>query len=176
MCDPKTMGMLSIGSQIAGGLMGAKGAYDQASTQKSILAVQAAIAQQNEQIANEQASVALENGQVAEQNSRLQTAQVFGAQRAALAANGVDLGEGSPNDILTTTKFLGERDALTIRDNATRQAWGYQVQGVNAANNAQLMQLAGGNINPAMSTAGSLLTTAGSVVSTWYKLNKEGTF
>ena len=48
-------------------------------------------------------------------NRRLQTRRVKGAQRAALAANGVDIGVGSAAESLATTDIVGERDANTIR-------------------------------------------------------------
>ena len=45
-----------------------------------------------------------------------------------MAANGVDLSSGSPLDILGDTAMYGELDALTIRSNAEREAYGYRVQ------------------------------------------------
>lgn len=172
--DASALGLVSMGSTLLGGLIGAKGAYDSASSQKNILAVQALLSRQNAKTAEAQALLAEQNGQVAEGNARLRTAQIFGTQRAALAANGVDLGEGSANDVLTTTAFMGERDALTIRDNAARQAWGYRVQGVNAENSAMLNDMAGDAISPGTMAAGSLLATAGSVANTWYSMSKQG--
>ncbi len=174
MCDAKTMGMASLGTQALGGIMGATGAYQQSSAQKATLAVNAAISRQNAQIAQQQSDIALQNGQTAEQNARLRTAQTFGGQRAALAANGVDLGEGNANEVLTTTAFMGERDALTIRDNAARQAWAYQVQGANAMANAGLKQAASDSVNPLLAGATSLLGSATAVSSRWYNMIKQG--
>lgn len=164
------VGVAGLGAQLLGGLLGAKGAYDSANAQRDAYAIKAAIARQNAQIAEQQAQVALQNGQVAEQTSRLRTAQTFGAQRAALAANGVDLGEGNANEILSSTAFMGERYALTIEDNAARQAWGYRIQGVNATNEDMLYSRAESAINPELSATTSLLGTAGHVASGWYNL------
>lgn len=169
MCDPRTF---SIGAQVLGSVLGAGGAYEQSSANKQALAIQSAVAAQNAQIARQQAAIALQIGQTEEQNQRLRTGQVLGAQRAAMAANGVDLGEGSPNDVLTTTKYVGERDSLAIRDNAARQAWGYQVQATNADNNALLFQHSSDAIDPTLSAATSLLGSAGQVASSWYSLSK----
>lgn len=171
--DSSAFQMFSMGSTLLGGLLGAKGSYDSAKASKQAYAIQASIARQNAMIAGQQARIALANGQTAEGNVRLRTAQVFGAQRAAMAANGVDLGEGSPSDVLTTTAFMGERDALTVRDNAAQQAWGYRVQGVNASNNARLLDDAGDAVSPGMAAAGSLLATAGSVAGQWYGTEKK---
>lgn len=173
MADASTFGLLSMGSTLLGGLLGAKGSYDSAKASKHAYAIQASIARQNALIAGQQADIALQNGRTAEGNVRLRTAQVFGAQRAAMAANGVDLGEGSPNEVLTTTAFMGERDALTVRDNANRDAWGYRVRATDASNNAMLLNNAEDGVNPGLSAAGSLLTTAGSVAGTWYSMKQQ---
>ena len=171
--DSSPFGYLALGSQLLGGLLGAKGTYDQAQTQKDTLAVNSAIALRNAQIATQQAAVARQEGQLSVNTSQMRTGQMFSSQRASMAANGVDLGEGSPNDILTSTAFMGARDALVVQDNATRRAWAYDMQADNYTTNANLLDKAGNNINPLFSAGGTLLASAGSVASTWYKLNKQ---
>ena len=53
------------------------------------------------------------------------------AQRVALAANGVDLTEGSDPEILTSTDVLGEGGYNTIHANAVRATWGQRTQATN---------------------------------------------
>jgi hypothetical protein len=93
-----------------------------------------------------------------------------------LAANGVDLGEGSAANILTTTDVMGEIDANTIAGNAVRSAWGYRTQAVNQTNQALTSRTAAGAINPGQAGFTSLLTGAGSVASNWYRYDKAGAF
>jgi hypothetical protein len=119
---------MGIGAAAAGAIMSAGSAYQQAQGQRSSLQYQASVARANAVFAGDQASDAIRNGQTVEGNQDLKTGQMLGMQRAHLAAGGVDLGEGSANDILATTKFMGERDALQIHDNAMMQAWGYRTQ------------------------------------------------
>lgn len=130
----------------------AVGAYQSAQAQKTA-------DRTNAQLETDQASAAITAGQTREQASRLNTAQVYGGQRAALAANGVDLGTGSATDILATTQMVGNRDAAAIQDNALREAWGFK-------SNAAVSTAAADSINPFEAAAGSLLgsatTTAGS--------------
>ncbi len=161
---------------IIGGSMGmqAMGAYSSSQAQKAGMKYQAQIAANNATIAQEQASIAIQDGQRQEQTQDLKTGQIYGAQRAAMAANGVDLGEGSANEVLTTTKFMGNRDALTIRDNAMRQAWGYDVQSQNFLDSSAADKAVGDSINPMMSAATSLLGSAASASSTWYAAQKAG--
>ena len=174
MSGATSLAYVSMGSQVLGGLLGAKGSYDSAQASKTAYAIQAAVAQENARVSQEQARLALEAGTVNEQTVRLKTAGMFGAQRTAMAANGIDLGEGTATDILTTTKYMGERDALTVRDNAARAAWGYRVQANNQLNQASAYSVAGSAINPTMAAAGSLLSTAGSVAGSWYGMSKQG--
>lgn len=151
----------------------ALGAYGNAKAQKGTLGYEAAVAVNNQTVANYQADLAIQNGVVAEQNQQLKTAGMMGDQRAALAANGVDLGTGSATEILATTKSMGERDALTIRDNAARQAWAYKNQAMGYAAEAGADTSSANGINPIMSGATSLINSATSVSGSWYNYNKS---
>ena len=119
---------MGIGASAAGAITSAGAAYGQAQSQRSALEYQASVSRSNAALAAAQGSDAIRNGQTAEGNQDLKTGAFFGAQRAQMAANGVDLGSGSPNDVLATTSFMGQRDALQIHDNAMMQAWGFKTQ------------------------------------------------
>lgn len=84
--------------------------------------------ERNAQIARYQAEDAIKRGDVAAERRLTQSQQVMGAQRAALASQGVDVNSGSAAEAQASTAYLGELDAVTIRNNAAREAWGYQVQ------------------------------------------------
>ncbi len=155
----------------AGSASSAIGASKSAQAQKATLAYEAAVAANNQKIAEQQAQLAEQNGAVAEQTSELRTAALKGDQRAAMAANGVDLGVGSAAEILATTEFMGKRDALTIRDNAARQAWALREQGKGYLSEAAADTAASDAINPSLAAVTSLLGSAGSVASSYYKYN-----
>lgn len=167
------MGPIGLGLQTAGAVSGAVGAYRSAAGQRAALQYQSAVASNNAQIAQDQQRFALINGEQEEQASQLKTAALMGDQRAALAANGVDLGEGSANEILATSKFMGARDALTIRDNAARQAWAYGQQAKGFGNEAAIDTATAKAMSPSSAALGSLLTGAGSVASSWYRYNSS---
>lgn len=82
----------------------------------------------NAAFAEEQAADALTRGAQAVSRSRADTAQLHGAQRAALAASGVDVNSGSAAELQGDTVELGELDALLIRNNAAREARGFAFQ------------------------------------------------
>lgn len=147
--------MIGLGAEGAGGLMAGYGAYESTAARKSMLNMDA-------QIADWQSSQALVSGQAAEEASQLQTGALFGRQRANLAANGVRLGSGSALDVLASTRYIGDVNAATIHNNALRQAWGYSSQ-------ASIDRSAAAALSPVSSGLTTLLGTAGSVASSWYR-------
>jgi hypothetical protein len=64
-----------------------------------------------------------------EQRHRQTTNRLIGSQRAAFAASGVDVSDvdSTAGDVFADTAALSEIDAMTIRTNAAREAWGYRM-------------------------------------------------
>lgn len=148
-------------------------AFQQARAQKALMKYKAKIAKNNAQIMEYQAQQEGEIGAAREQVSRLNTAQMFSAQRAAMAANGIDLGEGVATDVLASTKFMGERDALTIRDNAARNMWAIRLKKQGYLDDAAFETANANSISPFGSALGSLMGNAGTVAS-MYKTYQAG--
>ena len=163
-----SMVMAAVGMQATGAAGNTVGAYYGAKSQKSSLEFQAQLDDINARLAESSAQSILFQGQREEQRSRLQTAQVKSAQRVALAANGVDLTEGSAAELLTSTDVLGEADANTINANAVRAAWGQRSQATNMQIDAMGKRTAARAINPNMAAASTLLNGATQVASSWY--------
>lgn len=157
MATPSPMGSASIGLQVAGSIMSAAAAYNQGMQQKAVLGYQAAVATNNANTEKALAGLQLQIGAQQEQTVRIQGAQKFGAQRAQMAANGVDLGFGTAHEVLTSTQYETQTNALTIRDNAARAAWSDQAQAVNFQNEAAADNVMSSNISPGMNAATSLL-------------------
>lgn len=160
--------------QGAGAASSAVGAYYGAQSNKISLGLQANLADTSARVSESAAQATLLTGQREEQKSMLATASLKSAQRVGMAANGVDLGEGSPLNVLTTTDTMGQIDANTIKANAIKSAWGYRMQGVNQTNQANMSRAAADAINPTQSAISSLLGSAGSVASSWYMFGKNG--
>ena len=151
MCELMTM--LTIGSTIMGGV----GAIQQGQSQAKAARYNAQVADMNARMADRAAKDALERGALEEQKQRQKTAQLMGQQTAAMAANGVDIGFGSPLDLLVDTATLGELDALTIRTSAYREERDIRQQGANyrgqaAMNRAQASSASTGSFLGAMGT------------------------
>lgn len=163
-------------SQIGGSVSGAVGSYYSSKSQASSLKFQSDIAGINARIAELGAQQELYKGQQQVGALTMKAGQVKSSQRAAMAANGIDLGEGNAAEVQASTDIMKEIDKNTIEANAVRSAWGYRTQSVNYQNEALIRSATADNINPFASAATSLLGSAGSVAGTWYNYqrNKEG--
>lgn len=165
----EALAMSSIAMSTAGAITGATGSYYQSQANQAAYNYQAQVAQNNRQYGEWQAQDAIRRGQIAENVSRSRTAQLRGTQRASLAARGIALDEGSALNILSDTDFMGDLDALMIRDNAAREAWGLREQGKSQGADAILMRGRANAESPLFSGASSLLAGAGQVASQWYR-------
>lgn len=160
---------ISAATSVIGLGLQAYGAMTSSNAQKNAYEYQAQVSANNAKIAEWNAQDALRRGEQAEIDQRRKMAALKGNQRATLAARGLDISEGSALNILTDTDYFGEYDALTIRNNAEKQAWGARVEGNNASANSELLRMRAAAENPIMEGAGTLLAGAGSVADRWYR-------
>lgn len=150
-------------------VMGAVSSANQSAQQKAAYNYQAGVDKNNAMIANWNAEDAARRGESDLVAQQRKTAALMGAQRATFAGRGIDLSDGSALNILSDTAYLGEQDALTVKDNTAKNVWAAKVQASNETANAGLHQMQSDNQNPLMAGATSLLTGAGQVASSWYK-------
>ena len=85
----------------------------------------------NQAFAELNAEDAIARGKKDADNYRKAVRKLMGAQRAQTAGQGVDVSTGSARDIQLDTARLGEQDALTIENNAFREAFGYKVEALD---------------------------------------------
>lgn len=71
---------------------------------------------------------------------RVEGQQMIGTQRAAMAASGGVVDQDTNALIQQDTAQLAEFDALTIANNAAREAYGYEVQRADALDTAKNLQ------------------------------------
>jgi len=132
--------LATIGSvaSLAGGAVGAYGAIESGEASGAAASYQSQVAANNAIIAGENAQYAKAAGEVQVTASELKTAATIGAIKTNQAASGLDVNSGSNEDVQSSAKELGELDALTVRNNAARQAYGYQVQSTSFTQQSQL--------------------------------------
>lgn len=80
----------------------------------------------NEKVARQAGQDAVRRGQAEAGQQRLRASRMLGQQKVALAASGVDASVGTPADVMADSARMAELDALTIENNAAREAWGIQ--------------------------------------------------
>ncbi|MFP5337511.1 MAG: hypothetical protein ACLGIW_03285 [Gammaproteobacteria bacterium] len=144
------MAAIPIAMSLAGGMMGAQNARQQG-------AFQEAMAEQNAAYKEAAAQDAEKRGAVDADRYRRQVGQLIGTQRTGFAANGIDVNSGTASEIQDDTAAFGEFDALTIANNAAREAWGYRVGAQNDLMNGRMAQS-----NARSAATGSILGGVGS--------------
>lgn len=198
--NAQTLALTSAIMQTGGAVNGGIGSYFGAATQKANLRGQAAVAEANARISDTNIRMANVNARISELGAQsvlrqgqheagrltLQAGQLKSRQRTSMAANGIDISQGNAAEILASTDLMKEADVSTIEANATRSAWGYRTEALNAKaqainagtqsmnfrNQAMVSQAAGSAISPIGSTATSLLGSAGSVADAWYRYSE----
>ena len=166
MCTPILAGLALQG---LGAIAQARGQRQAAAAKANEYEYQAKIDDNNRKVALWKAQDAQDRGAKDEAALRIKVAKLKGRQKSALAASGVEIGDGSALDILGDTAALGELDALTIRSNAEREAYEQKVNASNLAANAGMKRMGAGNaiIAGRIGSMTSLLTGAGSIASQW---------
>lgn len=153
----------------------AVGAYGAITTGEA----EAGAAHYNANIQRQNAAISRKNAEIAEQSGEAQMGIQGQKTRAGIAetaanqsASGVDVSSGSYTNVRSSERELGEMDALTIRANAAREAYGYrnkavseEAQGVLSDFEAKSAKKAAG-INAASTLLGGA-SQAGSQYESW---------
>lgn len=123
------MALIPAAIAVVGGVMQAQNSKQQGDYSSDML-------QKNAAFKNKAADETEIAGNTSADWQRVKTKQAIGTQRTALAANGVDVNSGSASQLQDDTAMLGELDALTIQNNAAREAYGYRVQATQDLDNS----------------------------------------
>lgn len=172
------LGYASTGLNVAGGAVGALGAIQTAQAQAGAAKENAAIATINQNQATENATLAGEAGSaqagIQSQKARAQVGSIIANQ----AAGGIDVNTGSAKDTQLSERDVGELDALQVRSNATKEAYGYQTQATSFGDTAALDTTEAKNDQTAggINAASTFLGGAGSAASNYAKYQLSGGF
>ena len=101
---------------------------------------QASALTQNAAYLNRAANDARYRGVVDADTQRVQTQNMIGTQRAAMAGNGGVVDEGSNALLQQDVAQYGELDAMIISNNAAREAYGYETQATGNLANASTLK------------------------------------
>jgi hypothetical protein len=159
----------SIYASVAGAGLSAMSAYQGAKSQQAAATAQAQANAANAATADQQARDAAARGDLEQQRLGRKVADVRGRQRAALAANGLDLSFGSPADVQAETDYYGMQDQMTVGENTSREDYFYRDTASNARRAGGYASATASSYNPLGSAAGSLLTSGGQIAEKWYR-------
>lgn len=167
---------VAIAATVAGGVMQAAGQAQQASAASKAAAYNAQVSQRNSEVAIQNARLASEAGTAEVASQELKNRALSGEMAANQGASGVDVGSGSFKAVNESERQLGQLDAMTIRSNATKEAYGYETQAQNFQAQSSLDTAESKNASTAgkYAVAGTLLGTLGSATSQWQQFQLQG--
>ncbi|MBF0164472.1 MAG: hypothetical protein HQM01_08265 [Magnetococcales bacterium] len=170
------MAQASLAMSGIGAVTSMIGQQQSAAAQSAAAHYNAQVARNNQQIAQQNADLAQQEGQARLTQQRMKSRSLMGAQRAALAANGLEIGSGSALDLQADSAMLSEWDARMIQYNTDKSAWNYTVQGQDFGAKAGLLDAQGTWASAAGNVAGmnSLLGGVGSAADKLYMFKKDG--
>lgn len=117
----------------------------QSAATKSQAAFQSGQFETQARLSELQAESAITRGRQEETEAKKKTKILIGRQRAALSAQGIEISSGSALDIQIETAEAGAVDALTIKNNAFREATGHRIEAIDLRSQAGFARSAGKN-------------------------------
>jgi hypothetical protein len=170
-----TAGNTNLALGAAGGAVSLFGAISKANNTITADNAQANQLQINAGNAEQAAASAVTTGIATAANTETKGAQTVASQRAAMAANGIDVNAaGTAANVQASTQYITKQNVDTITANAARTAMGYTQQEQSDISNAAAYRSAAASVSPTMAGATSLLTSASSVASNWYRNQRAG--
>lgn len=129
---------IEVGVAVAGAAASAYGAMQSAHAQAESGKFNAQLAKNNATIAAQNADYAGKAGEAEAGVQQMKNRAKIGGILANQAASGIDVNSGSAVDIRQSAAELGQLDTETVRANAARKAYGYQIDEVDAKNQSKL--------------------------------------
>jgi hypothetical protein len=178
MTSPTAIAGVGMGASAGGSLLGFLGAKQEGAAQSQMYQYQGGIAQLNKKIALQNADYAREVGEQESVRYGMKARFAEGKTKAAQGASGIDLGSGSSVDVRTSQHDIAQMDLATIRNNAARKAYGYEVEGVQDEAQSNLYGMAASNAEKAgnIKAMGSLISGVSSVSSKWLQGQSVGIY
>lgn len=156
--------------QAEGARVSAEGQRRAAESRSKAAMYRAAVARNNEQLARQYAGMERKAGDIEAEKVGMKTRQNLGTAKAIQAASGLDVGSGSAADVRQSIKNLGALDAETIRSNASKRAFGYDISATQQAATAELADME----SQAEIESQGYITKAGEYVAKGYEYAAKG--
>lgn len=170
------MGAVPLIAMGASALLSAGGAVMGAINQGNQASYQAAIANQNADVAAKQAGYVRQQGERQEQEEIWKARAFVGEQEAEQASSGLDISSGTPADVRESTKLMARTGFRNIRDNTARSALGYDQEAINQRAQAKMHKAEAGQttMNAVLGATGSLLGSASGIGNKYLDMKRTG--
>ena len=132
----------SLAGMGAATLINAFGSIGLTSKSNAIAQSQANIARINAQQMEWAAQQRMRSAEKDQVRMTMEAGQTKASQRAAIAANGLAVGEGGSVELLASTDIIKEIESNQIKENAVRDAWGMRIQATNYQGQALMSEAA----------------------------------
>ena len=152
MCDfgiSESIAIAGIVAALASTAVSITAGMQQSKTQQAMYNYQAEQDRANAKVAEMNAKNERQSGLEEARLQRLKTLSAIGSQQAGMAANGIDITQGTALDTIEDTATMGELDALMTMYNSERNAINFERQATNFNNQANLDIIAGQNARKA---------------------------
>ena len=171
-----TLAYAGLAASAVGAGVGAVGAIEQGNATSAAEKYNAQIAANNAKIATQSANYAGAAGNAQAEQAGLQSRAKVGSIIANQAAGNIDVNTGSALSVRSSAAELGELNAITIRSNAARTAYGYQTQSANDTAQSALDTTSAANATTAsdFSAGTTVLGGLGSAASNYAKFTQAG--
>lgn len=145
MCDPISAVAIAFSaySSIQSGRAQAEAAEQQAANNAKIAEYNAKVQDQNAELATEAGRDALSRGANDAAAIKQNYKQATASSRAAAASTGLLVDQGQYGDLITDAAAAGELNALTARNNAEREAYGFKLKSNDYTAEARNLRLQG---------------------------------
>lgn len=157
--------LVALGIGAVGAGVSAYGTYEKGQADSAAATYQSQVAANNAAIDRQNIALTEASGAAKEATQGMKTAAAVGSIKAGQGASGIDVNTGSAANVRSAAGKLGALDALTIRSNTAREAYGYEVQETSDTANSQLLQSEASQAKTAgdIGALGTFLTGASSV-------------
>lgn len=174
--DPSLLTKLSIGGSAGGTALGLFGNAFKGLASSSMYKYQAGISRMKEEIDRQNANFAFAAGEkeagIAGLRGRFQMGKIITGQ----AAHNIDVGKGSALAVQEGQRTISQMDQATIRDNAARKAYGYDVAAAGDEAQARSYDMASkfSLAQIPFDMGSTLLTGSTSVADKWLQAKQYG--
>jgi len=141
--DPGTLALVSSVASIGGTALSVVGGIQQGNAASAAAGYNAKIAAQNAELQRQNAAFAGAQGEQNVAAAQMENKARLAAIEAEQGASGVDVGSKSFSDVRQSTSKLGMLNALNIRSEAARKAYGFQTDAANYEAQGKLIKAQG---------------------------------